>query len=99
MKYYFVKLLPPRPTFAQDMTEVERALMHEHIVYWQARMAEGSVVAYGPVADPKGGYGLGILKLADDADVSHFCAGDPTVLANVGFAYEVFVMPRLVTPS
>ncbi len=99
MKYYFCKLLPPRPTFMQDMTDAERALMIEHAGYWRERMSQGLVVAFGPVADPRGGYGVGILQLPDDADVDEFKLGDPTIKANQGFSYEVALMPRLVTPS
>jgi hypothetical protein len=29
------KLIPPRSTFAQDMTEVERKVMQEHATYWK----------------------------------------------------------------
>jgi hypothetical protein len=31
MKQFLCKLIPRRPTFAQDMTEVERKIMQEHI--------------------------------------------------------------------
>ena len=34
MKYFFCKLTPPRPTFAADMTDAERQLMHQHVAYW-----------------------------------------------------------------
>ncbi len=29
-KYYALKLIPPRPTFAQDMTPEERNIMQQH---------------------------------------------------------------------
>jgi hypothetical protein len=28
--HYFFKLIPPRPTFPQDMSEAEKRLMEEH---------------------------------------------------------------------
>lgn len=29
-KYYALKLIPPRPTFSQEMNEQERATMQQH---------------------------------------------------------------------
>ena len=34
MKYYMDKVIPPRPTFAADMTETESAIMSKHVAYW-----------------------------------------------------------------
>jgi hypothetical protein len=33
-KYFVLKLTPPRPTFAEDMTEEERTIMMQHAAYW-----------------------------------------------------------------
>ena len=44
MKYFFCKLTPPRPTFAIDMTDAERQLMHQHVAYWSELAAQGSDV-------------------------------------------------------
>src|SRR5581483_8090481 len=50
MNYYLLKLLPPRPTFVQDMTPAEAKLMQEHGVYWRGLMARGYATAFGLVA-------------------------------------------------
>jgi len=34
-RYFFLKLVPRRPTFAQDMTAAERAIMMQHVAYWK----------------------------------------------------------------
>jgi len=34
-KHFALKLIPCRPTFAQDMTDEERAIMQQHVVYWR----------------------------------------------------------------
>ena len=52
--FYFCRLIPPRPTFAMDMNDEERALMQQHAAYWWKKMDEGKVIAFGPVADPQG---------------------------------------------
>jgi hypothetical protein len=54
VKFFLCKLVPPRPTFAQDMTEAETKLMQEHVMYWKELAGRGIAVVFGPVADPKG---------------------------------------------
>lgn len=97
MKYFFCKLIPPRPTFMQDMTEAERAIMGEHVAYWRGMMERGQAVAYGPVDDPQGGYGIGIIAVENDADLEAFRDNDPTIRANRGFRFEALPMLRLIT--
>jgi uncharacterized protein YciI len=99
VKYFFFKLIPPRPTFAQDMTDAEAAIMREHAAYWKNWMDRGRVVAFGPVADPKGGYGMGIVQLEDDSEIDSLRLNDPTIKANRGFRFEISPILRLVTPE
>ena len=62
MKYFLYKLLPPRPTFPQDMTEAEGELMQEHVNYWKILVDKRLAVIFGPVADLRGIYGLAIIE-------------------------------------
>jgi uncharacterized protein YciI len=96
MPHFFVKLIAPRPTFAMDMNETEKKLMQEHVVYWKGRQDKGEVLVFGPVMDPKGPYGMGIIEVTDEAKARAFSAGDPVVKANIGFACEIYPM-RAVT--
>jgi uncharacterized protein YndB with AHSA1/START domain len=95
-RYFLLRLLPPRPTFAQDMTAEERALMTEHGAYWHGRLAEGRVVAFGPVLDPKGAWGMGLVRANDEAEVAAFEAGDPVIRAERGFRFERLAMATAV---
>jgi len=52
MKYFLYKLVPPRPTFHQDMTEVEGKVMQEHGAYWRDLADSRIAVVVGPVIDP-----------------------------------------------
>lgn len=97
MKYYFLKLIPPRPDFMMTMTEAERGLMGAHQVYWRGYAEKGWAVAYGPVADPAGGYGAGFWAVPDDEDVAALAAGDPVIQADAGFRYDIAPMLALVT--
>lgn len=79
-RFFFCRLLPPRPTFAQDMTAGEAAVIMEHVAYWDKHLHIGTAIVFGPVADPKGAWGLGVVRVADEAAVRVFEAkrpGDP----------------------
>src|SRR6185369_16641144 len=76
-KYYALTLVPPRPTFAMDMTTEERNIMQQHVAYWMQLMNQGKVIVFGPVLDPAGPYGLGVICAEDDEDVKSFMANDP----------------------
>ena len=96
MPHYFLKLVAPRPTFATDMTDGEKALMHEHFLYWKSRQDEGEVVVFGPVLDPKGAYGMGVVAASDEAGARAFADADPAVRSIRGFSCEIYPM-RAVT--
>ena len=96
MNYFLYRLNPPRPTFPEDMTPAEGNLMQDHVAYWSRLMKEGKVIAFGPVADPKGSYGIGIIQIEEGENPSALAANDPVILARVGFGFEVHPMPKLV---
>ncbi|ORA52474.1 hypothetical protein BST22_12260 [Mycolicibacterium chubuense] len=70
------------------MTDAERQAMDGHTEYWRRLLAEGRVVVYGPVADPEGVWGLGVLRGADRAEVLAIGEADPSVVAGVN-SFEV----------
>jgi uncharacterized protein YciI len=89
MSLFFFHLTPPRADFAQTMTPAEQHAMAAHQEYWQQLMRDGRVVVYGPVADPEGVWGLGVLRAADRAEVLAIAEQDPSVTAGVN-TFEVF---------
>jgi uncharacterized protein YciI len=80
---FFFRLIPPRPTFPQDMDERERALMSEHAAYMPRFFDTGEVMAYGPVLDPEQSFGIALLEMADQAEAEPFAQGDPGVKAGM----------------
>ena len=98
MPYFMYKLIPPRATFAQTMTESEAEIMRRHVAYWSGLFSNGSgaVVAFGPVADPKGGYAIAIIEGADQAGADRLVESDPAIEANAGFRSEIYAMPRAI---
>jgi uncharacterized protein YciI len=97
VNHYAVRLIAPRPTFVQDMTEAERAMMGAHAEYWGGLLASGTAVLFGPVLDPSGPYGLGVLELDDPAEVEKITSADPAVQG--GLRAEVHPMgPTVARP-
>ncbi len=95
MQYFLFKLNFPRPTFVTDMTEEEIALVGAHKVYWDDLMAKGNILVFGPVHDPQGPWGLGIVKAEDMAMAQSFADNDPFVTANAGFHMEIMPMTQV----
>ena len=81
-KHFFLKLIPPRSTFAMDMTESERAIMQEHIGYWRQLMQKRIALVFGPVMDPAGPYGAGIIAVDSEEQAAEITKNDPAVPLN-----------------
>jgi uncharacterized protein YciI len=92
-KYFVLKLIPGRVDFAQTMTVEEKIIMQQHVAYWKDNMDKGSVLVFGPVLDPKGVYGLGIVSAVDEEEINTFIAADPATAINL---YEYYPMRAVV---
>jgi hypothetical protein len=49
-------------------------------------------IVFGPVGDPKGPWGMGVLKVKSADEVAKYEAGDPVIKSNRGFKCEVTPM-------
>jgi uncharacterized protein len=83
VKHFFVKLIPPRPTFHIDMSERERLLMDEHAIYWKDLQEQGVALIYGPVFDPDGVWGLGVIRSESEDKARISMNNDPTIKAHL----------------
>jgi len=92
MEHFLYRLIPPRPTFPADATDAENRIMVEHFGYWNGLIAERKVVAYGPVMDPRGTYGIAVLEVPDAAAAQVIADGDPAPRADAGFGFELHPM-------
>jgi hypothetical protein len=90
--FYFVRLIPPRPDFPFTLSDTEQSAMTAHAAYWRERVRSGQVVVAGPVADPAGAWGLGVLRMASEDELRHFQDNDPAILADIGMRYETMTM-------
>jgi uncharacterized protein YciI len=82
-KSWFVRLIPPRTTFPQDMTEREKKLMEDHYAYWKGRFEAGVCVFGGPVMDPRGVYGVLAIRAATEDEAHAIASADPSVKAGL----------------
>jgi uncharacterized protein len=96
MKYFLYKLIPPRPTFPKDMTDMEGELMQEHFNYWKGLADRRIAIVYGPVEDPKGVYGLAIIETEDETIAHDIRVNDPAIKRDAGFRSEIHLMPEVI---
>lgn len=78
-KSWLIRLIPPRPTFADDATPAEQALMSQHLAYWKDLNDKGICEFGGPVLDPKGVYGILVVQAATEDDARAMANADPSV--------------------
>jgi uncharacterized protein YciI len=98
MPTFVFRLIAPRPTFAQDMSDEEREIMGRHAAYWRPLIDSGRMVVFGPVVDGTGSWGLGVVEGDDEDELRAFAAGDPVVTTGtaemeVGTMLAGFVRP------
>jgi uncharacterized protein len=83
MKSWLIRIIPPRPTFDKDSTPAEDALMDQHFAYWKDLNDKGVCIFGGPVLDPKGVYGIIVVRAATEDEANALAAGDPSVKAGL----------------
>ena len=82
-KFWLIRLIPPRPTFDKDATPDEMALMAQHFAYWKDLNDKNVCIFGGPVFDPKGVYGIIVVRAASEDEARALGNADPSVKAGV----------------
>ena len=95
-KYFLLKLIAPRPTFATDMTETEKQVMQEHSAYLQGYVDRGTVIVMGPVLNPEGPWGVAVVEVSSEDEIRSIIEKDPTILSGLGFRYRIYPMLRAI---
>ena len=83
-----LRLIAPRPNFAETMTDSEREIMNSHAAHWRPYLERGEMVVFGPVRTDDDSYGLAIVETDDEQALSEFAAQDPVVTTGTA-AYEI----------
>jgi len=92
-RFYMMRFVASRATFAHDMTDVERATMGLHVAYWTEHVRAGRVLMFGPVVDARESWGFGVLEVPSEAAARELAEGDP---AKALGRHELLPIPRLV---
>jgi uncharacterized protein len=90
-KSIFVKFPAPRPNFHNEMTEKEKELMQGHSAYWATLLLEGKALATGPILDPSGAFGFGVLLTENENEAREWVKNDPAQQINVFELFPMFV--------
>jgi uncharacterized protein YciI len=93
---HFLYTFTPRPDFPSTMSDIEAAVMREHVAYWQRLADKGTALVFSPVADPAGGWGLAVVETDTDDEVHAIRAADPVVAADLG-PVNIYPMPGAIT--
>jgi uncharacterized protein len=95
MNHFLYKLIPPRPTFDRDMSEDEQAIMGRHVAYWQEMAECGTAIAFGPVSDPAGAWGLAVVEAETMTEIRALGDEDPAVVSGLA-RFEIYPMPGAI---
>jgi uncharacterized protein len=76
---FVLRLIAPRPDFAQTLTDSEREVMNRHAAHWQPYLERGEMVVFGPVLTDHSSYGLAVVETDDEQALLEFAAQDPVV--------------------
>ena len=90
-RHFVLRLIPPRSTFAQDMSDEEKSIMLQHVAYWKDLTEKGITIVYGPVLDPKGVWGLGVVEVESEEQARTITANDPAVKSGLN-KLEIYPM-------
>jgi uncharacterized protein YciI len=87
MPTFVLRLIAPRPNFAQTLTDSEREIMTSHAAHWRPYLERGEMVVFGPVLTDEDSYGLAIVETDDEQALREFAAQDPVVTSGTA-AFE-----------
>jgi uncharacterized protein len=79
MPTFVLRLIAPRPNFAQTLTDSEREIMSLHAAHWAPYLERGDMVVFGPVLTEDDSYGLAVVETDDEEALRTFAAQDPVV--------------------
>jgi uncharacterized protein YciI len=99
MDTYFIRIVPPRAMSLPHMRPDELEVIDAHVAYWADLMERGHVLAFGPVADDTGNYGVGVIRAETAEQARAIADGDPAVTTPLlSFTTSVTPMHTVMSP-
>ena len=93
MSTFVLRLIAPRPNFAETLTDSEMEIMDRHAAHWRPYLERGDMVVFGPVLTDEDSYGLAVVETDDEQALHEFAAEDPVVTSGTA-AFEFGRMAR-----
>src|ERR1700733_14122689 len=87
MPTFVLRLIAPRPNFAQTLSDSEREIMSSHAAHWRPYLERADMVVFGPVLTDDDSYGLAGVETDDEPALREFAAQDPVVTSGTA-AFE-----------
>src|ERR1700745_1264379 len=87
MPTFVLRLIAPRPNFADTLTDSEREIMSRHAAHWRPYVERGDMVVFGPVLTDEDSFGLAVVETDDEQALREFAAQDPVVTTGTA-SYE-----------
>src|SRR6202045_3190004 len=79
MPTFVLRLIAPRPNFAQTLTDAEREIMSSHAAHWGPYLERGDMVVFGPILTDDDSYGLAVVEADAEQAPREFAAQGPVV--------------------
>jgi uncharacterized protein YciI len=76
---FALRLIVPRPDFAQTLSDSEREIMGRHAAHWRPYLERGDMVVFGPFLTDEDSFGLAVVETDDEEALREFAAQDPVV--------------------
>jgi hypothetical protein len=68
-----------------DALDFLRKVMMAHSAYWKGLLDKAKAIVFGPVLDPGGGWGLGVLEGTDETEIRCLLSDDPAAKIRIAF--------------
>lgn len=96
MPEFILVVRPPRPTFVEDSTPEEQAIIGEHFRYLKLNFEQGKVRFVGRTEC--GEFGIAVFSAASIEQAEEFATNDPAIKAGV-FSKEVLPFLTVFSPE
>ena len=77
MPTFVLRLIAPRPDFAQSLTDAEREIMNRHAAHWRPYLERGDMVVFRPILTDDDSYGFAVVETDDEQALRQFAARSP----------------------
>jgi uncharacterized protein YciI len=81
LNHYLIVYRPPRPTFPDDITEQEAAVIGDHFEYLKKLLVDGALLLAGRTEDAA--MGLAILRAEHEQQAEQIMRSDPAVKTGI----------------